>query len=122
MSMKNSFTGEVIISILLVVLLVFFLRPLPTSMPTSMHVVMAPLLIVLFVIFASVMWREIPGDEREQLHKFISARFAYVASVAILVVGVAVQSIQKVVDPWLVSALCIILLAKVAGLVYGYFR
>lgn len=119
--MKNKFIGEAIISIILIGLLVFFLNPLELMMPKSMHAIMIPLLIVLFIVFTGVMWKETPGDEREQLHKFIASRFAYFAAIATLIIGIVTQSFQKSIDPWLIITICIALLAKIVGLIYGYF-
>jgi uncharacterized membrane protein len=120
--MKSNFIGETIISIVLIALLVFFLNPLELMMPQSMHVIMIPLLVVLFIVFAGVLWKETSGDERENLHKFIASRFAYFAAIATLVIGIVMQSFQKAIDPWLIITICVALLAKIAGLIYGYFK
>lgn len=120
--MKNKFVGEIIISIILIGLLVFFINPLDLLMPQQMHPLMVPILIVLFIIFTGFLWKETPGDEREQLHKFIASRFAYFAGVSSLILGVIIQSLQHVIDPWLIIAICITLLAKLTGLIYGYFK
>ncbi|MDE2025531.1 MAG: hypothetical protein KGJ07_03490, partial [Patescibacteria group bacterium] len=82
--MKSNFIGEGVISIILIALLIFFLNPLELSMPQSVHMIMVPLLIVFFIVLIGVLWREAPGDEREQLHKFIASRFAYFAAVGVL--------------------------------------
>lgn len=120
--MKNNFIGEAIISILLIALLIIFLNPMELSMPQSMHEIMIPLLLALFVIFTGVLWKEKSGDEREQLHKFIASRFAYFAAISTLIIAIVVQSFQKAIDPWLIIAICVALLAKIAGLIYGYFK
>jgi len=120
--MRNNFIGEAIISIILIALLAFFLNPLELMMPQSMHMIMIPMLVVLFVVFTGVLWRETAGDEREQLHRFIASRFAYFAAIATLVIAIVVESFQKAIDPWLIITLCIALLAKIAGLIYGYFK
>src|SRR5258708_2508728 len=120
--MKNKFIGEIVISIILIGLLVFFINPLDLLMPQQMHPLMVPILIILFVIFAGLLWRETPGDERKQFHKFIASRFAYFAGVSTLIIGVIFQSFDHVIDPWLIIAICITLLAKIVGLIYGYFK
>lgn len=120
--MKNNFLGEIIISLVLIGLLVFFLNPLDLLMPQPLHPLMVPFLIVLFIIFAGLLWREAPGDEREQLHKYIASRFAYFAVIATLITGVIMQSFKGVIDPWLIIAICIALLAKILGLIYGHLR
>ena len=120
--MHNTFFGEAIISGALIILLAFFLNPLELMMPDSMHAIMVPLLLVLFVVFASILWKETPGDERAHLHKFIASRFAYFASVTGLIIAIIFQSVKNAIDPWLVIVLCFILPAKIAGLIYGYIR
>lgn len=120
--MKNNFFGEIIISLMIIALLVFFVSPLSLLMPSNMHPFMVPLLVVLFIIFAGFLLKEVPGDERDQLHRLIASRFAYFAGIATLVLGIIIQSIHSSVDPWLIFIVCIILLAKVLGLVYGYLK
>lgn len=120
--MKNNFFGEIAISFLLIGLLVFFINPLDLLMPHSLHPFMVPFLLVLFIIFAGLLWKETPGDEREQLHKFIASRFAYFAVITTLIVGVIFQSFKGEVDPFLIIGICIALLAKILGFIYGYIK
>ena len=105
--MKNKFIGEIIISLLLIGLLIFFINPLDLLMPHALHPFMAPFLVVLFIIFAAFLWKETPGDEREQMHKFIASRSAYFATIAILIVGVVLQSFMGEIDPWIVIGICV---------------
>ena len=120
--MKNRFVGELIISILLIGLLVFFINPLDLLMPHMLHPFMIPFLVVLFILFAALLWKETPGDEREQMHKFMASRYAYFAVISTLIVGIIAQSFQGEIDPWLAIAVCIALLAKIIGLMYGYLK
>lgn len=120
--MKNKFIGEITISLLLIGLLVFFVNPLDLLMPRALHSLMVPFLIVLFVIFAGFLWKEKPGDEREQMHKFIASRSAYFATIAVLIIGVILQSFKGEIDSILIIAICIGLLAKLLGLIYGYIK
>lgn len=120
--MKNKFVGEIIISLVLIGLLVFFINPLDLLMPQQMHPFMIPILVLLFIIFTALLWKETPGDEREQLHKFIASRFAYFAAVSILIIAIVFQSFHGQIDLWLIIAICITLLAKIFGLIYGYIK
>ena len=120
--MKNKCIGELILSVALIGLLLFFLKPLVVMMPQQMHPVMIPLLVVLFIVFAALLWKEKPTDEREQLHTLIASRFAYFASVAILVIAIIMQHANGSIDPWLIIAVCVMLLAKIVGLLYGNMR
>lgn len=120
--MKNNFIGEIVISLALIGLLIFFINPLDLLMPHALHPFMVPFLLVLFIIFAGLLWKETPGDEREQLHKFIASRFAYFAVIATLIFGVVFQSFKGEVDPFLIIGICIALLAKISGLIYGHIK
>lgn len=120
--MKNKFVGEIIISLALIGLLVFFINPLDLLMPRMLHPFMIPFLLVLFIIFAGFLWKEKPGDEREHMHKFIASRFAYFAMIATLILGVVLEGFNGEIDPWIVIALCVGLLAKIFGFIYGYFK
>lgn len=120
--MKNNFIGEVIISLSLIGLLVFFIKPLDLIMPLSLHPFMTPFLLILFVVFSGFIWRENPGDEREQLHKYISSRFAYFAAVSVLILAIVIESMNQRIDPWLIIAICVILLAKILGHIYAHIK
>lgn len=120
--MKNKYTGEVIISILLIGLLICFIKPMDFFMPESLHPFMIPSLVVLFIVLVGLLWKETPGDEREQLHKLIASRFSYFGVVTVLIIGVIFQSFQGKIDPWLVIAICIMLIAKFLGLIYGNLK
>ena len=118
----NKFVGEIIISLALIGLLVFFINPLDLLMPHALHPFMVPFLVVLFVIFAGFLWKETPGDEREQMHKFIASRSAYFATIATLISGVILQSFKGEIDLWIIIAICVGLLAKILGLIYGHIK
>ena len=121
-SNENNFVGEIIISLALIGLLVFFINPLDLLMPHALHPFMVPFLLVLFIVFAGLLWKESPGDERDQLHKFIASRFAYFAVIATLIIGVIFQSFKGEVDPFLIIGICIALLTKILGLIYGHIK
>ena len=122
MKTNFNFLGETIISLFLIGLLIFFINPLDLLMPKQLHLFMIPTLVLLFIFFAAIIWKEKTSDERQQLHRFIASRFAYFASVTVLFLGIIYQSTYNAVDPWLIIAVCVILLSKIAGLVYGHLK
>src|SRR3989338_9954697 len=117
--MKNNFLQEIFISALLIVLLVLFLNPFGFWMPNTLLLMMIAGLIVVFALFASFIWRETAKDERETLHRFMAGRIAYLAGAGGLVVAIIAESLQHDLDPWLVGILCIMIFAKIIGLIYG---
>jgi hypothetical protein len=114
---------ELTISVVLIFLLATLLYPAQLFMPHAMHSFMVPLLIVLLILFGAVLWKETPGDEREQLHKLIAARVAYFAGIVTLTAAIIVQNIlHKKIDWWLLVVMCIMLLGKVAGSLYAKIK
>lgn len=114
--------GELIISLALIFLLATFLYPAKLLMPHSMHPFMVPSIIILLILFGAVLWKETPGDEREQFHKLIAARVAYFAGIVTIAIAVIVQSLSRKVDWWLLVVICIMLLGKVAGSLYAKLK
>lgn len=120
--MKNNFLQEVFISMTLMVLLVLFLNPFGFWMPNTLLVMMIAGLIVVFALFASFIWRESARDERESFHKMMAGKFAFLAGMGGLIVGIIVQSLQHALDGWLVGILGIMIFAKIIALIYGRIK
>lgn len=117
--MKNNLLQEISVSVVLIVLLILFLNPFELWMPPVLLMMMVLGLVVVFSIFASFIWRENSRDEREGLHKMMAGRFAFLAGTASLVIGIIIQSFKHELDFWLVFTLGIMILAKIAGLIYS---
>ncbi|HWA32086.1 MAG TPA: hypothetical protein VG694_01395 [Candidatus Paceibacterota bacterium] len=109
--MKNNFT-ETIITVCLVLVAVLLLNPFHFWMPNMMLVGMLALLLVLFGIFAGFILREKTFDERDSAHKTLAGRNAFLAGSFILMLGIAIEGYMHAVDPWLVIALVVMVLAK----------
>lgn len=113
--------GELIIATIILALLGVLLAP-AQAMPQSMLMAIIATLGAGFVAFASFLWREQPRDEREEHHRYLASRFAFLIGSGVLVIAVIVQSLQHRLDPWIVLVLGAMILAKVSGLVYGRVR
>lgn len=113
---------ESIIALVLAVLLVFLVNPLDLFMPSMMQVLVVTLAGLLFLLFSGFVWREQAEDEREELHRFLAARFAYLVGTGLLMLAVLVQSFAHSLDPWVIVALIGMLIAKVAGRMYAKSR
>ncbi len=117
--MKEIHAGELLISVILILLLIFFLNPFHILMPDPMLTLMIVILLVLFGIFAGFVFKESVHDERESLHRFIAARFAYLVGTGVLVIGIIIQSLSHSVDIFLVVTLILMILAKIFGFLYA---
>ena len=120
--MKNNLIQESAVSLILIVLLALFLNPFGFWMPNALLMMMMLGLVVVFVVFASFVWKENARDEREGLHKMIAGRIAFLVGTALLVVGIIVQSFKHELDFWLIFTLGTMILAKIIGLVYGRIK
>ncbi|EKD85607.1 MAG: hypothetical protein ACD_37C00679G0003 [uncultured bacterium] len=117
--MRNNFLVEILIAMGLIMLLILLLDPFMALMTTPIQTMMIAGILIFFVSFCAFVWRENTKDEREQFHKHIASRLAYLCGSAILIVGVIFQSLNHALDPWLVIALIVIILAKITGAIYA---
>lgn len=83
---------------------------------------LAVLAIVVFAIFAIFIWKERGGDERENLHRALADRFAFLAGAGVLVLGIIIQELNHQFNYWLVWALLVMVLAKIAGIIYARIK
>ena len=115
----NTFKSELAVGLGLLALLYIIFNPWNLFMPG--YVVMGFLIgaVVLYVAFATFLWKENEGDEREQFHRLFADRVAYLAGSALLLIGIIAGELQHALDPWLVFSLAIMVLAKVVGLIYS---
>ncbi len=109
---NNSFIKEVVVSIILMALAAFIVNPTHIWMPDSMAMMIILVLLIVFGVLASFVWRERARDEREGLHRMHASRAAYLAGSGVLVLGIAIQGLRHDVDLWLVFALGAMILAK----------
>ncbi len=120
--MKNKFVWEILLSSIIITFLIALLNPFDYGMPPPVQITMTISLIVLFLIFIGFVWQEKAQDEREQLHRFIANRFAYITGTSLLVLGIVIQSTRHIVDIWLVATLIAMIIAKLAGVIYSRLK
>ncbi|KKQ34381.1 MAG: hypothetical protein US51_C0041G0003 [Microgenomates group bacterium GW2011_GWA2_37_6] len=86
--MKNKFLTEISISAILIVLLTLLLDPFMLLMTTQIQMMMIAAVLIIFISFCVFVWREKSKDEREQLHKQIASRFAYLSGASVLIIAI----------------------------------
>jgi cobalamin synthase len=109
--MKNNIK-EIIVPFFLILIAVLLLNPFHFWMPNMMVICMLAIALVLFGIFASYILREKSVDERDNLHRTLAGRNAFLAGAGVLMIGIVVQSYAHSVDSWLVIALIIMIVVK----------
>jgi glucose uptake protein GlcU len=102
--MKNNLK-ETIVTISMIAIAILLLNPFHFWMPDMMVIGMLACALALFGVFASFVLREQSIDEREEQHKSLAGRNAYLAGSGILMLGIVAQGYAHSVDPWLVIAL-----------------
>lgn len=119
---NNNFIVEIVTSLVLIILAVFLLNPFHAWMPAMGVKMIAGALLVIFTIFAGLLWKEKAKDERELLHKMIAGRIAFLVGTALIVIAIIYQNFTTQIDPWLVIILAGMILSKIAGLIYGQLK
>lgn len=120
--MKQRHIGELITSFLLIGLVVFILNPMNWWMPSMMFEAAVILLVIIFSVFACLVWIEKARDEREVLHKMHAGRIGFLTGLTTLVLGIVIQAGTHNIDPWLVIAVSAMLIGKIIGHLYSQNR
>lgn len=110
--MKNNFK-ETLLTVILIGIAILLLNPFHFWMPNMMVIFMLAFALVIFGIFASFVLREKSVDERDDQHKSLAGRNAFLIGSGILMLGIVVQGYTHTVDAWLVLALIGMVITKI---------
>lgn len=116
--MKNNLK-ETIVTTALVVIAILLLNPFHFWMPDMIVVCMLAIALATFGVFASFILREKSVDEREEQHKSLAGRNAFLAGSGILMLGIVIQGYTHAVDPWLVIALIVMIVVKICTRIWS---
>lgn len=116
--MKNNIF-EFITAVGLIALSVLVLNPSHALMPDAVLMLLLVGVLAVFCALAVYVVREQAADERELLHRALAGRWAFLIGSGVLVVGIIAQGMSHAVDPWLVLALILMVLGKLAVRIYS---
>lgn len=116
--MKNNLL-EFITALGLIVLSVLVLNPSRAWMPDAVLMLLLVGVLAVFCLLAVFVVRESAVDEREMSHRALAGRTAFLVGSAVLVVGIISEGMTHQVDPWLVLALVLMVLAKIGTRIYS---
>lgn len=116
--MKNNLK-ETVVTVALLAIAILLLNPFNFWMPDMMVISMLVGALVLFGIFSSFILREKTIDERDEQHKTLAGRNAFLAGSGILILGIVVQGYTHSVDPWLVITLIGMVVVKIITRVWS---
>jgi heme/copper-type cytochrome/quinol oxidase subunit 2 len=91
-------------------------------MPKSAEMLLAFGVVLVFLIFFAVVWRERATDERDQLHRLIAGRVSFLVATAFLTTGIVIQAFHHNIDPWLIYTLVGMILAKLGSRIYSQLK
>lgn len=111
-------TGEIVLGVVILGILVVFLNPTHLLMPDSVNTMLMLGLVVAFLVFVGLVWREKADDERVMIHIQKAGRLSFLTGTTILVAGIVAQAGKHEVDVWLVLALAGMVLAKLVARMY----
>lgn len=120
--MKNRIFNEITFSLVLIVLAILFLDPFMLWMSDALAYMLIAGVILVFAIFAGLIWRERPEDERDEYHRMLAGRVGYLFGAGVLVLGIVWQTLFSHPNPWLIAALVGMVLGKLIGLHYARTR
>jgi hypothetical protein len=120
--MKNSFLKEIFVSLTLIVLAVLLLNPFHFWMPEMMVISILAGALVIFGVFASFILREDIVDERDNLHRTLAGRNAFLIGSVVLIVGILVGGYDHRVDPWLIVALTLMISVKIGTRIWSDYN
>lgn len=116
--MKNNLR-ETIVTVALIAVAVLLLNPFHLWMPDMMVMSMLAITLALFGIFASFILREGTIDERDDQHRALAGRNAFLAGSGVLTLGIVIQGYTHTVDPWLVATLIAMIIVKIGTRVWS---
>lgn len=110
---------ESLTAIIIFIIAIIFLNPGHLAMPDTVNSLLILGFIVAFLAFSAFVLKEKSKDEREELHILKAGRISYLTGVGVLVTGIIFQATKHEVDPWLVIAICVMVLSKIISRIYS---
>ena len=118
--LKNS--GEIILSIVCVILLVVLVDPFQWTMPNEIQMIVMALVVAAFGLYSGLLYRQKPVDERDAVHIHKASRMGYIGGIVLLVIAITIQTFMHSLDPWLVGVLVGMVVIKMIVLVWTRIR
>jgi len=118
----RDYMAEIIVGLVLIIISLLLLNQEMLLMPQSIDMLVLVGLIVAFLVFFGLIWKESTKDEREYLHSLQAGRKAFLVGIVILVIGIVNQSLNHNIDPWLLYGLIGMLFVKIGSRIYSQLK
>lgn len=110
--MNKSALIQILTAIVSCILALFLIDPFGLWMASMVQMMVLALAVIAFGALAIFVVHEGDGDERDDTHRALAGRAAFLAGGAVLLLGIVLESIAHALDPWLVVALAAMVCAK----------
>lgn len=120
--MKRLLIQETIVAVVFIGALLLLLTHGNLSMLETYGMIICVGLVILFMVFAGLVWKEQAADERDQMHRDAAGRVSFLVGIGILVTGAIYQVFTSEVDPWIVWALVGMVGAKIASRIISFYK
>lgn len=117
--MTKEFWPEVVSALVFCVLALLLANPMHLWMPSMSHMATVGLATIALAAFIVFVLREGAKDERDDTHRAIAGRAAFLVGSAVLILGIVTQNKAGIVDMWLIAALVAMVVAKVAARIWS---
>ncbi|MCA9369258.1 hypothetical protein KC721_03085 [Candidatus Woesebacteria bacterium] len=114
----TSVLSEGMVGGILVIILLSFLNSKSLIMPMNLSMFAVATTVVLFLAYASTIWKESVRDEREDHHRLMASRFGYLVGAGALVIAAIVQLFQHDLNPWVIYVLVAMISSKIVARMY----
>lgn len=118
-SFTKKSASEAAVAVILISLLVLMVNPFNIFMPSMLQLMTAGIAVVVFGLFSTFVLREDAADEREEKHRSLAGRIAFLTGSAVLLVGIVIQVYREMLDTWLVLSLVVMIVAKIVTRMYS---
>lgn len=115
----NNDLSRILVAGILVVLLVSLCDPFMLLMPSALQMIALLAATVLAVVWAGFVVSEHSHDERELVHRMHAGHIAYLSGIAVLTLALLVQGFAHAIDPWILTTLGVMVVAKIAARLYA---
>lgn len=110
---------SVSVAVVLVGLLVLLSDPFMVWMPMGAQLAVLIAAAAVTCAWAGFVMYERAHDEREMTHKMHSGRVAYLSGLAVLTIALVVQGFAHSIDPWIPTALGVMVVSKLVARLYA---
>ena len=100
-------------AIIFICLIFALTDPIDILMPTEVQNMLLVATILVYAIFAGLIYKEKPADEREEFLLKRSSRTAFLVGITVLLTAIVFQTLNKNLDNWLIVSLGSMVATKV---------